>query len=91
MRQYCSCEWNDKGSVLTPCAAHQAFEAKRCVGFEREIDRLCTTLQNITGHLPALRMIDAETRAALGGFAAIQPTRDEVAAAENALGFPSTT
>ena len=36
MRQYCSCEWNEKGSVLSLCAAHQSFEAKRCAGFERD-------------------------------------------------------
>lgn len=91
MRQYCSCEWNNKGSVMTLCAAHQHYEAKRCAGFEREIDRLRTALQNIAGHLPALRMINAETQAALGEFAAIKPTRDEVAAAETALGFPPST
>ena len=39
MRQYCSCEWNDKGSVLSLCAAHQAFEAKRCAGFIRDHDQ----------------------------------------------------
>lgn len=72
MRQYCNCEWNDKGYVMALCAAHQHFEAKRCAGFEREIDRLRATLQNIAGHLPALRMIDAEAHAALGEFVALK-------------------
>lgn len=40
MRQYCSCEWNDKGDVLTLCAAHQHYEAKRCAGFMRDLETM---------------------------------------------------
>ena len=47
MRQHCYCEWNDKGDVLTLCAAHQAFEAKRCTGFMRDLGGLRAALTEI--------------------------------------------
>ncbi len=52
MRQHCNCEWDDKGRVMTLCAAHQHYEGKRCVGFMSDIDRLQAALTTIRDVLP---------------------------------------
>lgn len=47
MRQYCSCEWDDKGDVLTLCVAHQLHAAKALASEREKVSNLRFALANI--------------------------------------------